>query len=87
MSESRTEYPCPQCGEVMDQIKQKYNFFQKVMFWLKLTHKRFSPIAALWNITKKIEGLNPSSKGGTVSVAIQLMILSRSSWTRIRVES
>jgi hypothetical protein len=21
MSESRTEYPCPQCGEVMDQIK------------------------------------------------------------------
>jgi hypothetical protein len=35
--------------EVLDQIKRKYNFFQRIIFWFRLMFKRFS-FAALWRV-------------------------------------
>jgi len=35
--------------EVLDQIKRKYNFFQRIIFWFRLMFKRFS-LAALWRV-------------------------------------
>jgi hypothetical protein len=35
--------------EVLDQIKRKYNIFQRIIFWFRLMLKRFS-LAALWSV-------------------------------------
>jgi hypothetical protein len=39
--------------EVLDQIKRKYNFFQRIIFWFRLMFKRFS-FAALWTVIKTV---------------------------------
>ena len=39
--------------ETLNQIKQRYNFFQRIIFWFRLTFKRFS-LAALWRIIQTV---------------------------------
>jgi hypothetical protein len=39
--------------EVLDQIKRKYNIFQRIIFWFRLMLKRFS-LAALWSVVTTV---------------------------------
>ncbi len=39
---------------LMDQIKQRYDPLQRLIFWFRLTLRRFLPMVALWNIIKRV---------------------------------